>query len=553
MNNKSGGYDYQFVNTPPDRLVCKICHLPCCETQQSECCGSIYCKCDIDRLKATTTLQLACPICRDGDFVTYPNMATDREIQQLMVYCPDKEASGCDWIGKLKDVEEHYSYGRECETECENCKTTVKHKLLHSHLDTECPCYCPYCDITADREVISSEHKEKCYKFPLTCPNNCGLDNIPRDDMDEHQKKCPLEVIKCEFHDVGCEEKFPRKDKECHVKDNMTMHLHLTQLQLSIVNRKLEESNAKYLNSTKEVTKSLSELQERVRGLENLLDNEQPVNKDILLNLLQSKSYADTETQIDTNSSEFRRKTKTTTLALPINLMKWSIISVVIATLLLYVGSLRYYCMQDSPDLPSVSGYHENLSVVLYELIDKSMLPWPTKLQHWSSISSVAPVVIKIPNFSKRKNSVSYSKPFFAFQNGYKLCLKYYPYGITQEGIEGHYMSVYVHLVKGPHDEMLEKNGHFPIHMNRNFIIELLNPREDADHVQKLLPVYNCNTEWTRRTTDVNINPYGCGFPEFISLGWYNFEPEYSCDRRFRSNDICHYLANEIYFRVRHF
>ena len=90
-------------------------------------------------------------MCHAEGFDTYPNLATDHEIQQLMVYCPDKEASGCDWIGKLKDVEDHYSYGRECETECEKCNTIVKHKLLHSHLDTECPCYCPYCDITAER------------------------------------------------------------------------------------------------------------------------------------------------------------------------------------------------------------------------------------------------------------------------------------------------------------------------------------------------------------------------------------------------------------------
>ena len=52
---------------------------------------------------------------------------------------------------------------------------------MKSHLDTECPCYCPYCDITAEREVISSEHKEKCYKFPLSCPNNIGVNNAPHD------------------------------------------------------------------------------------------------------------------------------------------------------------------------------------------------------------------------------------------------------------------------------------------------------------------------------------------------------------------------------------
>ena len=217
-----------------------------------------------------------------------------------MVYCPAKDSGGCDWVGKLKDVDKHYSYGQECETECEKCKTTVKHKLLRNHLDTECPCYCPYCDITAEREVISSEHKEKCHKFPLTCPNNCGLDNVPRDNMDEHKKVCPLEMIQCEFNDVGCEAKFPRKDEESHVKDNVTVHLHFTQLQLSIVNKKLEESNAKYINTTEKFTKSLSDLQEKVKALESLIDNDQPVNKDILFKLLQSRSCVDTETQTDT-------------------------------------------------------------------------------------------------------------------------------------------------------------------------------------------------------------------------------------------------------------
>ena len=541
------------MEIPPDRLVCSICQLPCREAQQSECCGNIYCKGDIDRLKATTALQLACPICRAEDFVTYPNLAIDREIKQLMVYCPVKDASGCDWIGKLKDVDKHYSYGREYETECEKCKTTVKHKLLRSHLDTECPCYCPYCDITAEREVISSEHKEKCRKFPLTCPNNCGLDNIPRDDMDEHKKECPLEVIQCEFNDVGCEAKFPRKDEESHVKDNMAVHLHLTQLQLSIVNRKLEESNAKYINTTEKFTKSFSDLQERVNALENLLDNDQPVNKDILFKLLQSKSCVDTETQTDINVSELRRKAMTIrqkVYALCINQFIWATVVVVIAILLLYVSPLRRYYI-DSPDLPSVSGYHENVSVVLYELINASTLPWPTKLHHWSSITTIAPVVLKISNFSKKKNSVLYSEPFFAFQNGYELHLKYYPYGFHEGGVEGHYMSVYLHLAKGPYDEILEQGGYFP--MKIDVMIELLNPREDDDHfcvIFQSCSDHNCSDSWNRRVTEVPINPNGCGFPKYISLEGYDFESSHQCAKGHRT--ICDYITSDdaLYFRV---
>ena len=66
---------------------------------------------------------------------------------------------------------------------------------MKSHLDTQCPCYCPYCDITAKREVISREHKEKCHKFPLTCPSNTGVDNIPCDKLDNEINELQDEVV----------------------------------------------------------------------------------------------------------------------------------------------------------------------------------------------------------------------------------------------------------------------------------------------------------------------------------------------------------------------
>ena len=545
------------MDPPPDRVMCKICHLPCREAQQSKCCGSVYCKCDIDRLEATSSVQPTCPFCRSEEFVTYPNLSIDREIQQLMVYCPDKDSTGCNWTGKLNDVDKHYSEGKECETECDKCKATVKHKLLNSHITSKCPCYCPYCDITAEREVISSEHKEKCCKFPITCPNDCGLHDIPRGDMDEHKKVCPLELIHCEFDDVGCETKVFRKDAEFHMKENMIMHLQLTRLKLNVVNKKLEESNAKYANSTEEVTKSLSELQEGVKVLESLLENSKPapVDKDLLLNLLQSKSCVDAEAQTD-NDIPGRKHNITTQnyLALSKNLLIWSTVSVVIAIFLFYAISLRQNYV-GSPDLPTVNEYHENVSTVLYELIDKSTLPWPTKLHHWSSITTIAPVVIKLPNFSKRKNTVSYSEPFYAFQNGYKLCLKYYPYGFHEEDVEGHYMSVYLHLVRGPYDQILEKNDNFPL--KRDFIIELLNPREDNDHVRVVLDLAStsrCSSKWNRRITEVSINPDGCGSPKLILLGKYNFETHNPCvkENYWFAKTICYYLTHDdaLYFRV---
>ena len=128
----------------------------------------------------------------------HKDKALQREMNhEISIYCPNKK-EGCGWVGEIARVDDHL---KECEIGCSKCKQLVQFSTMKSHLDTECPCYCPYCDITAEREVISSEHKEKCHKFPITCPNNCGLGDIPQDYMEEHKKECPLEMIQCEY---GC-------------------------------------------------------------------------------------------------------------------------------------------------------------------------------------------------------------------------------------------------------------------------------------------------------------------------------------------------------------
>ena len=107
----------------------------------------------------------------------------DRDVKALKIYCPNKK-DGCGWIGEIARVNDHV---KEC-ISCSKCKQIVYFSTMKSHLDTECPCYCPYCDITAEREVISREHKEKCCKGPITCPNNIGVDNGPQDKFDKTNK-----------------------------------------------------------------------------------------------------------------------------------------------------------------------------------------------------------------------------------------------------------------------------------------------------------------------------------------------------------------------------
>ena len=221
-----GGYDYKFVEPPPDRLVCKICYLPCREARLTSC-GHYYCESCLRQLQSSTTVSHACPVCREEQFEVYPQIEADREIKGLLVYCLNEEKAGCSWIGELSVLIERELSPRdkpipEC-MRCEKCSEVIHYTNLTSHFTTDCPCYCQHCKITAERKVIDNQHKEKCHKYPLSCPNKCRLDEIPRDGMDEHKAECPLEVIQCHH----CKAEITRKNREKHNNENKVEHFQM--------------------------------------------------------------------------------------------------------------------------------------------------------------------------------------------------------------------------------------------------------------------------------------------------------------------------------------
>ena len=50
---------------------------------------------------------------------------------------------------------------------------------------------------------------------------------------------------------------------------------------------------------------------------------------------------------------------------------------------------------------------------------------------------------------------------------------------------EGTHVSVFLHLMKGPHDDKLEQSGHWPL--RGTFTIELLNQLNDSDHYSHIV------------------------------------------------------------------
>ena len=63
---------------------------------------------------------------------------------------------------------------------------------------------------------------------PQTSPNNCQDILIVREAMAGRQAVCPLERVKCEYHQMGCDIAVLRRDMADHTTRMMAKHLDLS-------------------------------------------------------------------------------------------------------------------------------------------------------------------------------------------------------------------------------------------------------------------------------------------------------------------------------------
>ena len=501
-SSQTGGHSYNFVDTPPDRLVCSICHLPSRDPYLTTCCGHGFCKSCLDYSKKSS---LVCPVCRKKKIVAFINKQADREIKSLRVMCTNKER-GCEWQGELNDIINHLGNSNGCQFEdvkcsnncgkmlqrryltshvetecpchkvdCQYCRITGKHQFIEgkhkeqcpklplpcpnkctdypcghkrhtdsyaremikyipredmeahkeecplqevecsykcgkvlqrqyvtSHVETECPCRmvdCQYCHITGEHQFIEGEHKEQCPKLPLPCPNKCGIGSVLGEDMEAHRKECPLEMVQCEYHNVGCEERMMRKRKKQHEEEKMEDHLFLTKRSL-----------------TQELAETKSQLANALHVINTI-----------------KQSFG-----LPSNLGGSESELSITQLQVQLNVMS--------------------------------------------NLIESG--------------DQICPVIVKIAGFSEKKNNLMkwYSNPFYSHYKGYKICLCLYPDGCFEA--KSTHLSLFLYLMKGPHDDELT----WPL--RGKFEVKLLNQISDCEHHVSQVKFVEKNrvTHYTRAT-----------------------------------------------------
>jgi len=192
-------------------------------------------------------------MCRKEKVKIFPNKQLDREIKELHVYCVNAR-SGCTWSGEINDLDKHIN--NDCpflDVSCPSkCGVMLKKKCVQQHIAKECPCHCQYCGVTRRKEEISKTHKERCSQYPSPCPKGCELGVAPGVRIAEHKKICPLEVVQCDYHDIGCKDLIIRKELQDHYKQKVPEHLALIKCSLAEKLITTENHLVKFMEDTKQ-------------------------------------------------------------------------------------------------------------------------------------------------------------------------------------------------------------------------------------------------------------------------------------------------------------
>ena len=243
--------DYRFTGNTED-FECPICTLVVSSPVQTNCCGSVYCKSCIvlwggkssgsdGRRQLRRRSAKCCPNCRHTPLQYYDDKRTERMVKGLTVTCSNHK-TGCEWTGELRNLSGHLNSSSTsgCQYQVVSCPnrcggTSILRSHLEDHIKEECPhrkVQCIYCQLTGFYKVIVGSHYDKCPGVTVQCPNSCSVSELLRSELAEHIKKCPLQVVSCEYSHAGCDKRMARKDIEIHRVTGMVEHL-------TLVNKKL--------------------------------------------------------------------------------------------------------------------------------------------------------------------------------------------------------------------------------------------------------------------------------------------------------------------------
>jgi len=254
------GFDEAFDPQPPEAYECPVCLLVINKPVQTVC-GHRFCRSCIMRVLREGRRN--CPIDNEelDENMIFPDNFARREISMLTVHCRNQKEYGCTWLGPLKELPKHMNTCQFSLVDCPNtCGTKLSRNEVNHHIEAVCSrriVSCPHCQIKVVAGKLE-EHIDRCQRFPVSCPNACSDQVIPREELDRHiESECPKAVVACTYKELGCIFEGTRESLRTHMDQNAGQHLEKAMNMVKNMSFSLERQQFEY-NKMKEEMAALS-------------------------------------------------------------------------------------------------------------------------------------------------------------------------------------------------------------------------------------------------------------------------------------------------------
>ncbi|CAH1262956.1 TRAF3 [Branchiostoma lanceolatum] len=508
--------DLQYVFPLEDRYKCPICSNALDAPRQTSC-GHRFCDRCLQQAFRKGTAR--CPVDKEvlsADEV-FRDRCAEREILQLVVYCPNKEA-GCKEQLPLKELESHLQECKYTRVECvhkgQGCDVLFPRHQLAEHLEKECnfrQVSCKFCSETIPLALVQ-DHLMQCPKATMSCPNGCGLTDVTKDRWTTISlRTVPLLRLNAATVPVGV------LLSQLEEHNALSMAEHLSMLTGSLA--RLELSYSESRRELQEVSNQRDLLQSTVRQQATEITSlKQKVDKqDSKIGALQKMVASQTDKLI-----KFEGDLTTAAKKVAVEEQKRDLAAVketvkrtenrltTVETRRLGGGGGGLFSGVAGEVITQLAAQDRQLGIHDVRLAEMDL-----RFQILETVSFDGTLLWKIKDYTRRKHDAVtgrtlslYSQPFYTSRNGYKMCARGYLNGDGM-GKDTH-MSLFFVVMRGrgEYDALL------PWPFRQKVTLMLLDQDQGRRHLSDTFRPDPTSSSFKRPTSDMNI---ASGCPLFVS------------------------------------
>ncbi|XP_065189204.1 TNF receptor-associated factor 2-like [Sycon ciliatum] len=431
-----------------------------------------------------------------------------RDIGAMRVHCVHKH-SGCEWQGKVEDLETHLSACAHTKEKCPNpgCTEMLGKTEMLQHAQQECPFRVIPCDYCHERIAIGNQQvhfNEQCMSLPVNCQYECGS-RIGRHEIEDHLRRCKNAPALCKYNPYGCQYPKATRHEICvHEERDAHMHLDIMWRQMNdmehVVNQLVDAVKALQQNTSKEMIR-----RECMACCESFSDVIAPRGRDssgggggVPSAAASAVVIQDVDSRL-TFVEELVRVHSGDMQKLNSDLQACS----------------RASQSGSATSLTTITKTLENLEVSVLKQ-GESMADLSLRLDIMDVKETDGVLVWKITDLRRRiqearnkKTPSIYSAPFYTSSAGYKMCCRVY---LDGDGIgRNTHISVFFVLMQGEFDNLLV--WPFPFKVTLSLLSQNESePQKERSHFEESFRPGQNSAAFQKPTTNMNT---GTGCPKF--------------------------------------